>query len=118
MGKNSSGFNFDLLKALAPLPTDQAESKANYSPQNVAPMIEGFAQILGVDKSEVMFLYGDEQNSKAVTHPGDKDYLPGYDPDEKGDPSVSMSRYEFFAKRSARLKKFMEESPAEIEYFN
>lgn len=96
-------------------------SKADYSPQNVAWLIEFFADMLdGYSHRELTLNY--ENNTPEhrgddifVEHPNDKLYLP-----EKGEcksKSLDMVRYESFAKQSSILKLFEENSPADISYF-
>lgn len=95
-------------------------SQANYSPENVAPLIEFFASVLGKDKSEVQFSYdnntSDNSDNITVSHPNDQEYLPGYLNSRKTKSSEQL-RYEEAAKQSSRLKLFQDESPANIEYF-
>jgi hypothetical protein len=94
-------------------------SKADYSQENVAPLIEGFAGVLGYGPTELKFVYenntpDDRDDDIEVTHPGDKSY--SVDPCSL-EPSSAMRRYEQFAKRSALLKLFQDNSPANIIYF-
>ena len=87
-------------------------SQANYSPQNVAWLIEFFANMLtSTDHTELKLRY--ENNTPdhrgddiLVAHPQDKLYLPDK---EKCKPKKSdLIRYEEFAKRSSTLKLFEE----------
>jgi hypothetical protein len=100
----STWFTYDW-----PLKEGQGTSKADYSPANVAPLIEGFASILNADKANVQFIY---QNGTTVSHPGDGIYL-----NSEASKSDDLLRYEEAAKRSTILKLFQDNSPAEIEYF-
>jgi len=99
----------------APVP-----SNADYSPKNVAWLIEMFAAIVGVDESQVCLLYEnntpkDRGDDIYVCHPQDKLY---YDEAAKCRPkSPEQERYEEFAKKSALLKLYEENSPAGIQYF-
>lgn len=96
-------------------------SKADYSPQNVAWLIEFFANMLtNKDHTELKLRY--ENNTPAnkgddiiVAHPQDKLYLP--DKQRCKPKNSKMIRYESFAKQSSILKLFEENSPAGIEYF-
>lgn len=99
----------------APVP-----SNADYSPQNVAWLIEFLAGIIGKTKTEIGLRY--ENNTPSIKsddiivyHPNNGDYLPGAQTPTEQSPS--MWRYEYYAKKSARLREFMETSPAGIEYF-
>lgn len=83
-------------------------------------MIEFFANIMGVSYKDVIFRY--ENNTKNdpsddifVRHPQDRLYLPEA---SQGHPkSPEMEKYERYAKKSKLLKKFMDNSPAGIAYF-
>lgn len=90
---------------------DSKASGANYSPKNVAPLIEFFAAILGKTRTQVEFSY---PAAPKVDHPNDKDYLPAYLA-KHSTPSPELLRYEEFAKRSQRLKEYQDENG--IEYF-
>jgi hypothetical protein len=99
----------------APVP-----STANYSPKNVAPLMEFFAGILGKQPDEIQFRYeNNSADSKAddirVDHPGG-DYLGPYLVAHK-EVSSDMKRYEQYAKKSLRLRRFQDSSPAKIKYF-
>jgi len=106
----------------APVP-----SQADYSPQNVAPLIESFSQFvtgttLYASPLELAFMYenntpSDTGDDITVTHPNDGSYLPDY-LTEVCPGSSAMDAYEQAAKNSARLKTFQDTSPAGIEYFN
>jgi hypothetical protein len=110
-------FKFDWPLAQvegAPVP-----SNANYSAENVAPLIEGFAGVLGESVTGLKFVYennspDDKDDDIEVMHPGDKIY--GSDPCDR-ESSPEMARYELFAKKSALLKLYQDNSPAGIEYF-
>ena len=110
-------YEFPLPKVNgAPVP-----SQADYSPKNVAWLLEMFGGIIGEDHTNIAFRYeNNTQNSPNddifVAHPGDKLYHPKNDPC-KMTKSAALTRYEKFAKKSARLKLFEENSPAGIEYF-
>lgn len=101
-------------------------SRARYTREDgratpeVSWLIEFFAKILGESHLDLKMWY--ENNSPEnrgddiiIGHPGDKLYLP--DETTCRNPSSAILRYEEFAKRSAILKKFEENSPANIEYF-
>ena len=103
-------------------------SQANYTREDgaasegVSWLIEFFAQILGESHTDVRFWY--ENNSPEnrtddiiLGHPGDKLYLPDVVPFELRNPTSAMLKYERYAKRSSILKKFEENSPANITYF-
>lgn len=100
----------------APVP-----SQADYSPRNVAPLIESFATILGEDKTSLRFRYenntpGNKDDDIIVSHPNDGDYLD--QAIERGQvPNSQMERYVEMAKASERLRVYMEASPANITYF-
>lgn len=100
----------------APVP-----SQANYEPQNVAWLIEMFASILGEDKTSLIMRYenntpNNKEDDIYVRHPNDGLY---YDEAvRKGHVgSPEQTRYEIYAKKSARLQAYMEASPANITYF-
>ena len=109
-------YQFPLPKVQgAPVP-----SVANYQPQNVAWMIEFFANILGKTPSEVVFRYenntpDDPTDDIFVSHPGGS-YLPSHTACnfKKSD---DLKRYEAAAKQSPLLKTYMDNSPAKIKYF-
>lgn len=94
-------------------------SKVSYD--NTPWLIEFFGHLLGVDYQRLGLRYeGDNPEDPSddilVWHPGDKLYWP-----EAGkcrQKSPELKRYEHFAKKSARLKEYEENSPAEIKYFN
>ena len=110
-------YKYDLPNRL-PTP-----SKANYSPQNTAWLIEFFANTLTSKiHTELKLRY--ENNSPAnkgsdilVSHPQDKIYLPEKESKPKKSNNSEMVRYESFAKQSSILKLFEENSPADIKYF-
>ena len=98
----------------APVP-----SQADYSQENVAPLIEFFGYVLGYAKDKMIFRYenntpNDPSDDIDVTHPGGS-WLPV--PEQCSGKSAEMKRYEAYAKKSAILKKFEENSPAGIAYF-
>ena len=105
---------------LPEVPNAPVPSQANYSPQNVAWMIEMFAQILGESHTDLRFRY--ENNTPNidwddiyVEHPNDKLYLT--DKAKCYPDTPELIAYETAAKKSNILKLFQDESPAEIEYF-
>lgn len=107
-----------------PLPTvtgAPVPSQADYSQTNVAWEIEMFANILGVDKSRVALRYenntpDDTSDDIVVSHPGGT-YLPAAGACNFT-KSPEQRRYETAAKKSSRLKLYMNNSPAGIKYFN
>jgi hypothetical protein len=106
---------------LPEVPNAPVPSKADYSPQNLAPIIESFAQILGTHYMALTFVYEnnthkDKNDDIFVQHPNDKTYLRDYLNDHK-DKSDALLRYEIAAKKSSRLALFERESPAKIKYF-
>lgn len=106
-------------------------SNANYEPKNVAWLIEFFASVLANSSMSTLFtskIYDEmimhyENNTPDdpyddiyVGHPLDKTYI--YEEMEKRkEKSTELLIYEFYAKRSARLINFEENSPANIKYF-
>lgn len=99
----------------APVP-----SKANYSQENVAWMIEFFARILSKTSEEVQFRYENntplnKNDDIIVSHPGGE-YLP--DVEKCKQKSEALKKYEEHAKKSSILKTYMKNSPANISYFN
>ena len=96
-------------------------SRANYSPQNVAWLIEFFANMLtNTDHTEIILRYeNNTPNNRGddilVSHPQDKLYLP--DKIVCRPKKSDLIKYEKFAKQSSILKLFEENSPANIEYF-
>lgn len=117
ISENWYKYNFPLKEVKgAPVP-----SRADYDPQNIAPLIEFFAGQIGADKANVVFRYENNTvNNKTddiwVPHPNDGEYLPPYLNDHKG-KSSELERYEVAAKKSVRLKLFQDNSPANIKYF-
>lgn len=100
----------------APVP-----SQADYSPKNVAWMMEMFGGILGYDASQLTFIYenntpNDTTDDIHVSYPGDGPYLPTANACnfKKSD---AMKKYEAAAKNSRLLKLYEENSPAKIKYF-
>jgi len=106
-----------------PLPTVEnapVPSEANYAPENVAWMIELFAQILGKRSDEIQFRYENNTPNKKtddifVSHPGGS-YLS--EASKCKPKSDAMRKYESYAKNSSILKTYMDNSPAGIKYFN
>jgi len=104
---------------LPEVPNAPKPSKADYSPENVAWLIEFFAGILGKSTSELTLQYENntpsiKEDDILVSHPGDKLYFE----DTQGKPkSPELIRYEAAAKKSKRLKLFQDNSPANIYYF-
>lgn len=100
----------------APVP-----SQADYEPKNVAWLIEMFASILGTEKENIALRYEnntpkDKDDDIEVKHPGDKLYYP--EAAKCIAKSPEQVRYEQFAKKSALLKLYQDNSPAKITYFN
>ena len=104
-------------------------STANYEPSNVAPLIEGLAGSVPTNPDGtcpatpfgIAFRYENntpdhKDDDIIVAHPQDMNYLNTY-LNEHCPGSIEQNRYEFMAKKSARLQAFQESSPAEIEYF-
>lgn len=112
-------YKYDFpLKEIEKAPTP---SNADYSPRNVAWLMEMFASVISYDYTKIGFIY--ENNSPInrtddilVAHPGDDIYYYKYQEEHK-EKSLDMLRYEEAAKRSVRLKMFQDNSPAKIEYF-
>lgn len=94
-------------------PREGQSSKADYSAANVAPLIEMFAAILGVERTQVQLVYPENPVPGAVSHPDDREYPFNKTPAKSSD----LLRYEEAAKRSSRLKLFMDNSGAGIDYF-
>ena len=100
-------------------------SNANYSPQNVAPLIEGLAAFVSVTSASPFALaFRYENNSPnntgddiQVQHPGDRDYLADHRAQHTAG-SPEQTAYEAAARQSARLRAFEQSSPAGIDYFN
>lgn len=100
-------------------------SGADYSEENVAQLIKSFALILGREPSEIALRY--EANTPAPQTSDDiivgwagsappcRDAVP-FREDLPG-RNVAMDRYTRAAKRSRILKKFQDNSPAGIVYF-
>jgi hypothetical protein len=106
---------------LPEVPGAPVPSKADYSPKNVAPLIESFASFLGTTKDRLTFRYENNTPKKRsddilVKHPNDRDYLPEYLEEHKV-KSPELLRYEVAAKQSVRLILFQDNSPAKIKYF-
>lgn len=105
-----------------PLPTVKGApvpSVADYSPTNVAWMIEFFANMIGTNKSQTVFRYenntpDDKTDDIFVSHPGGT-YLPTVT--QCRVKKDNMKAYEAAAKKSPLLKLYMDNSPAKIEYF-
>jgi hypothetical protein len=93
-----------------------ADSKANYDPSNVAPLIESFAGMLGKERTALKFQYAAGGELLEVTHPNDKSYLDGYLATHNA-KSAALVQYETAAKKSVRLRAYQDTSPAGIEYF-
>ncbi len=113
-------FKYDFpLTANKPVP-----STADYSEENVAPLIRSFATMLkDREPAELQLRY--EANTSNVPDPQkEDDIIVGYAGDGVGKPcrdnlegSKEMKRYNLRAKRSIPLKKFQDNSPAKINYF-
>ena len=124
-GPNGEYNDSDYEFPLPDVPGLPRPSTANYTPQNVAPLIEGLAGHVPTTTSAspfgVAFRY--ENNSPTnrgddiqVQHPQDRDYLDAYLNDiNNGSPE--QERYEQAARQSDRLRTFEQTSPAKIDYF-
>lgn len=107
------------------LPRHPVPSTANYGPANVAPIAEFFGAIVGQPMCNIVLRYEnntpcDPEDDILVQHAicsGLPYESPKYACDES-QKSEELRRYEEYAKKSARLKEYMETSPAQIEYFN
>jgi hypothetical protein len=105
-----------------PLPTvphAPVPSRADYSKENVAPLIEGFASILGFGASELEMVYENNDHNNVsgyihVRHPTSGTYSVDVCSMPK---SKELAHYETFAKRSQLLKLYQDNSPANIKYF-
>lgn len=78
--------------------------------------------MFGVKKEQIQFTYenNDPNNVNTnidISHPGDAVYLNKY-LDGNKQKSSAQSRYELYAKQSARLIAFQNLSPAGVDYFN
>lgn len=107
---------------LEPVAGAPVPSRANYDPKNIAPLVESFAAMFGVKKEQIQFTYenNDPNNVNTnidISHPGDAVYLNKY-LDGNKQKSSAQSRYELYAKQSARLIAFQNLSPAGVDYFN
>jgi hypothetical protein len=111
---------------LPEVPGAPVPSQANYSPQNVAWMIEMFMLVLGLDpetsddRARILFRY--ENNTPSIKsddifvgHHDPNTYLP--DKQKCYPDTPELIAYEKAAKKSSILKLFQDESPAGIEYF-
>lgn len=94
-------------------------SRADYSPTNVAPLMESFGGVLGYPASRLEFRYLPDDPTVAgenvVRHPGGE-HLGAY-LNRHNTKSPELLQYERAAKGSARLKLYQDNSPADIEYF-
>lgn len=102
-----------------PLTGEHGPSGANYN--NVNPLIEYFASLLGVERTEIKFRFENGSPSNPdddiiVEHPDDADYLPAFLA-AHSERSPEILHYELHAKNSHRLRLFLQNSPAQIEYF-
>jgi len=86
---------------------------ADYSPGNVAPVIDFFAPIIPAARCDMVMVYNSEVS---VIHPLCQNipYTPPVPPTTKSDAEII---YETYAKASARLLAYMLASPAHITYF-
>jgi len=121
-----TNFNHEYKFPFEENPNAPAPSRANYDENNIAWVIEMFAGILGENKNNLVMKYENNSpdnihNNIYVQHPdknqgNSKSY---YDDAVKNGHKISpeMERYNMFAKKSQRLLDYMEESPANIEYF-
>lgn len=109
-------YEFPLPKVNgAPVP-----SRADYSPENCAWLIEMFAQVLGTSHTDLRLRYENNTPDNRlddifVEHPNDALYLTEESLCRPESPE--MFKYKQKAQGSARLKKFEEFSPAGIKYF-
>lgn len=123
----------------APIPSQMEDNQKNYKSENVAWMIEMFASVLGVNKSNICFRYENNQPNQrcqtfettntelpnkegniVVCHPGGTYYPPECGEKLNGRQMVKspeLERYEQAAKKSELLKLYQDNSPAQIEYF-
>ena len=100
----------------APVP-----SQADYSPQNVAWLVEFLADMIGQSHTGISLKYenntpNDTQDDIIVNHPQDGLYWPAAHACNF-EKSPEQKRYEKFAKKSKLLKLYAEHSPAQIEFF-
>lgn len=110
-----------------PLKPVSHPSRADYSKDNVAPLIEGFGGILGDAPNSLELLYenrtqtsgtiisGSISGYTVVTYPTSGGPF-GVDPC-KLPKSPALLRYETAARKSSLLKLFQDNSPANIKYF-
>jgi hypothetical protein len=102
-------------------------STADYTPQNVAPLIQFFVSIVSgvsgtqVGNCDIEFRYenntpDDPKDDISVRHPQcvSAPYTPQPSPVVK---SPEMLKYEAFAKKSQRLKNYAANLPIKIQYF-
>ena len=82
-------------------------SKANCSPENVAPLIRSFSLLTGLPPQEIQLKYG---SSDIVEYAGD-----GVGKPCGGKPNRAMVAYNRRAKKSSRLNKFQNNTG--IKYF-
>lgn len=116
-------FKFDF--PLKNVPGAPVPSQADYSPQNVAWLIEMFAAAWGKDKTKIIFHYenntpDDPYDDIFVQHPNDgRMYYAEevYKRHTASSKSEELIHYEEHAKASARLRLYEKYSPANIEYF-
>ena len=102
---------------LKEVPNAPKPSQANYSPENVAWLIEFFGGIIGNSNIKLRYENNTPDNTKddiIVSHPGDKSY---FEETQGKSKSPELIRYEEAAKQSKRLKLFQDNSPANIDYF-
>jgi hypothetical protein len=97
-------------------PNAPVPSHANYKAKNLSGLMDSLGAIIGQSGSNVQFIfYNNTPNSPAnyikVSHPGGQTTV------KAKSKSPELERYEEFAKNSAILKLFQDNSPAEIEYF-
>jgi hypothetical protein len=110
----SSGITQTSLLVIPISPYLTEKNLDDYDPTNLAWMMEFFGNILGVSYTQIGFLY--ENSTDVIQHPQDKEYLPEASQPKAKTPE--MLKYEMYAKRSRLLKKFQDESPANITYFH
>ena len=99
-----------------PIQFDPKSSKANLSNENSAKLFTSFASLLGKNPNELQFYYSNFQG-EGVTLTWDETTKPCITVKRPLKPGSPLFVYEKYAKRSARLKLFQDNSPANIVYF-
>ena len=109
----------------APVP-----SVANYNPQNLCWEFEFFGNLLGIDPRRLVLRY--ENNTPDIKTDDIFVQYPDPDVNQAENDNICMDKanacnfkkskelklYETYAKKSKLLKLYMDNSPAEITYFN